>query len=102
MGATPRGRRARDWRTALRALRPEPAVPHSGLVRAWRRSTPALGTAPQLTAWRRAAQARGPRGARRPPTCATGIGVLARPGRRGGETIRRTGPAGPLDATPPV
>jgi integrase/recombinase XerD len=101
-GAAPRWRRARGFLTSLRALLPETDVPHSGLVRALRRPTPSLVTAPPLTALSRAAQALGPRGSLRPPPVATGIGVLARTGRRVGETIRLTVPDVHLDATPPV
>ena len=100
--AAQRVRMARGLPTSLRAILPETAVPTSGLVRAFRRPTPALVTAPQITALIRAAQDLGPRSSRRPHTFATCIGVLASPGRRVGEAIRLTVPAVHLEATPPV
>jgi len=101
-GAAQRLRMARGLRTYRRAILPETAVPNSGLVRACRRPTPSLVTAPQITAVIRAAQDLGPRSSRRPHTFATCIGVVASTGLRVGEAIRLTVPDVHLDATPPV
>jgi integrase/recombinase XerD len=101
-GAAQRLSLARGFLTDLRATLPETAVPHSGLVASVRRPQPYLLTPPQITALIRAAHAMGPRGALRPHTFATFLGVLASTGLRVGEAIRLTVQDVHLDATLPV
>ena len=101
-GAAQRLSMARGFLASLRATLPETEVPPNGLVASIRRPPPYLLTPPQIMALIQAARAMGPRGALRPHTFSTLIGVLASTGLRVGEAIRLTVQDVHLDAIPPV
>jgi integrase/recombinase XerD len=92
---------ARGFLTYLRASLPDTEVPDSGLVASFRRPTPYLLTAQQITALIQAAQHLGPQGSLRPYTVSTVIGLLASTGLRVGEAIRLTTTDVHLDEVPP-
>lgn len=100
-GAAQRVRRVRGFLTSLRAILPDTAVPDRGLVAAFRRPKPYLLTPTPIADLIQAAQAAGPPGSLRPPTCATWLGVLASTGLRVGEAMRRTLLEVHLEASPP-
>jgi integrase/recombinase XerD len=79
---------ARGFLTYLRATIPETEVPDHALVASFRRPKPYLFTPDQISALMQDAQQAGPRGALRPHTLSTLIGVLASTGLRVGEARR--------------
>jgi integrase/recombinase XerD len=83
-GAAQRLSMARGFLTSLRATIPETAVPDHALVASFRRPRPSLFTPDQISALMHDAQKVGPRGALRPHTFSTLIGLLARTGWRVG------------------
>jgi integrase len=87
-GATQRLSIARGFLTYLQASMPATEVPDHGLLPRPRRPKPYLFTPAQVTALFEAAQGRQPRGALRPYTLSTLIGLLASTGLRIGEAIR--------------
>src|SRR4029453_3444722 len=83
-GAAQRLSMARGFLTYLRAPIPETEVPDSALVASFRRPRPYLFTPDQISALMQDAQKVGPRGALRPHTFSTLIGLLASTGFRVG------------------
>jgi len=79
---------ARGFLTYLRATIPETEVPGHALVASFRRPRPYLFTPDQISALMQDAQKGGPRGALRPHTFSTLIGLLASTGLRVGEARR--------------
>jgi len=100
-GAAQRLRMARGFRTSRRATRPETAVPDQARVASCRRPRPDLLTPDQSSALLPDAQQLGPRGALRPHTLSTRLGLLASPGLRVGEARRRMITDVWLDDEPP-
>ena len=100
-GASQRLSMARGFLTYLRATLPETEVPEHNLVASDRRPNPFLFCDGQLQAIMQAAQATGPRGALRPYTLSTLIGLLASTGLRAGEAIRLTMADVELESLPP-
>ena len=72
----------------VRAAEPGIDVPGAGLVRTSKRPTPRILDPNEIVALMEAARSLGPRGALRPHTVATVIGLLASCGLRAGEAIR--------------
>src|SRR4029450_3643416 len=91
-GAAQRLSMARGFLTYLRATIPETEVPDSALVASFRRPRPYLFTPDQISALMQDAQKVGPRGALRPHTLSTLIGLLA-------STRVRVGGARPVPLT---
>src|SRR5215471_16519486 len=87
-GAAQRLSMARGFLTYLRAIIPETEVPDHALVASFRRPQPYLFTPDQISALMQDAQKMGPRGALRPHTFSTLIGLLASTGLRVGEARR--------------
>ena len=87
-GAAQRLSMARGFLTYLRATIPETEVPDHALVASFRRPRPYLFTPDQISALMQDAQKMGPRGALRPHTLSTLIGLLASTGLRVGEARR--------------
>ena len=87
-GAAQRLSMARGFLTYLRATIPETEVPDHALVASFRRPSPYLFTPDQISALMQDAQKGGPRGALRPHTFSTLIGLLASTGLRVGEARR--------------
>lgn len=87
-GAAQRLSMARGFLTYLRATIPETEVPDHALVASFRRPSPYLFPPDQISALRQDAQKVGPRGALRPHTLSTLIGLLASTGLRVGEARR--------------
>lgn len=85
----------------LRAARPETEVPGPGLLARAGRGTPHIFAEAEIAALMAAAQQLGPRGALRPQTLATLIGLLASAGLRAGEAIRLRCADVDLAAAPP-
>ena len=101
-GASQRLSMARRFLTYLRATLPETEIPARHFISSARRPKPFLFRLDQLQALMRAAQkAGGPRGALRPHTLSTLIGLLASTGLRAGEAIRLTMADVELDGGPP-
>jgi len=100
-GAAQRVRMARGWRTDRRATRPETAVPDQARVASCRRPRPDLLTPDPSRALLQDAPQRGPRGALRPPTLSTRLGVWASTGWRVGAARRRMITEGWLAHEPP-
>jgi integrase len=92
---------ARGFLTYLRATIPETEVPDHALVASFRRPRPYLFTPDQISALILDARKVGPRGALRPHTLSTLIGVLASTGLRVGEACRLMLTDVWLDHTPP-
>ena len=84
-GAAQRLSMARGFLTYLRATIPETEVPDHALVASFRRPRPYLFTPDQISVLMQDAQKVGPRGALRPHTFSTLIGLLASTGLRVGE-----------------
>jgi integrase/recombinase XerD len=99
-GASQRLSMARGFLTYLRTILPETGVPERDLIASARRPKPFLFQPGQLQALMRAAQEAGPRGALRPYTLSTLIGLLASTGLRIGEAIRLTMADVQLDHVP--
>jgi integrase/recombinase XerD len=87
-GAAQRLSMARGFLTYLRAILPETEVPDHTLVASFRRPKPYLLTPDQISALIQDAQNMGPRGALRPHTLSTLLGLLASTGLRVGEARR--------------
>ncbi len=100
-GVSQRLSMARGFLAYLRASWPETEVPPRNLVASARRSKPFLFHTEQLLALMQAAQEAGPRGALRPYTLSTLIGLLASTGLRVGEVLRLTIADVELDHAPP-
>jgi integrase len=92
---------ARGFLAYLRASAPDTEVPDPSLLPSPRRPKPYLFTPPQLTALFEAAQASRPRGALRPSTLPTLVGLLASTRLRVGEAIRLQVHDVQLDLQPP-
>ena len=78
----------RGFLTMVSAAEPGVDVPGAGLVRTPKRPTPRILAPHEILALMEAARALGPRGALRPHTVATVIGLLASCGLRSGEAVR--------------
>ena len=78
----------RGFLRMVRAAEPGIDVPGPGLVRTSKRPTPRILDPNEIVALMEAARSLGPRGALRPHTVATVIGLLASCGLRAGEAIR--------------
>src|SRR2546428_13345112 len=100
-GAAQRLSMARGFLTYLRATIPETEVPDSALVASFRRPKPYLFTPDQIHTLMQDARQAGPRGALRPHTFSTLIGLLASTGLRVGEALRLTGTDVVLESEPP-
>jgi integrase len=92
---------ARGFLTDLRATIPETEVPDHARVASCRRPRPYLFTPDQSSALMQDAQKVGPRGALRPHTLSTLIGLLASTGLRVGEARRLLGTDVGLANAPP-
>jgi integrase len=101
-GAPQRLSMARGFLTYLRATLPETEVPERHCIASARRPKPLLFRTAQLHALMQAAQQAGPRGALRPYTLSTLIGLFASTGLRAGEALRLTMADVELDREPPV
>ena len=77
----------RRFLTMVRAAEPDIDVPGAGLVPTTKRPTPRILEPHEILALMKAARSLGPRGALRPHTVATVIGLLASCGLRAGEAI---------------
>src|ERR1700757_3575262 len=93
---------ARGFLTYLRATLPETEVPERHVIASARRPKPFLFRPAQLHALMQAAQQAGPRGALRPYTLSTLIGLLASTGLRAEEALRLTMADVEIDHDPPV
>jgi integrase/recombinase XerD len=100
-GAAQRLSMARGFLTYLRATLPDTEVPDSALVASFRRPTPYLFTPDQIQTLMQDARQAGPRGALRPHTLSTLIGLLASTGVRVGEALRLTVTDVVLESAPP-
>ena len=100
-GAAQRLSMARGFLTYLRATIPDTEVPDSALVASFRRPKPYLFTPDQIQTLMHDARQAGPRGALRPHTLSTLIGLLASTGVRVGEALRLTVTDMMLESEPP-
>lgn len=100
-GAAQRLSMARGFLTYLRATIPDTEVPDSALVASFRRPKPYLFTPDQIQTLMHDARQAGPRGALRPHTLSTLIGLLASTGVRVGEALRLTVTDVMLESEPP-
>jgi integrase/recombinase XerD len=100
-GAARRLSMARGFLRYLQASAPDTEVPGPGLLPTPRRPKPFLFTPTQITALLEAAQASRPRGALRPHTLSSVLGLLASTGLRVGEAIRLQVDQVKLDLDPP-
>ena len=91
----------RGFLSMVRAAEPDVDVPAAGLVRTKKRPIPRLLEPDEILALMDAARSLGPRGALRPHTVATVIGLLASCGLRASEAIRLDIDDVELGGTPP-